>query len=305
MTKILIKIEKSLIIILLVITISSCSNNEKNNENYFCYRENGNTIMMLNSYDRAQNMSFIIHTNDDYIFVIDGGFSGDAPQLLKEIKKYGNVVNGWFITHYHSDHSHALANILQTQNNDIKIENIFCNFPNITDVALYEPNGIYEYEYSSNILNSAQCIKVNNDECYIFGEHKIKILRTYNQNIHNEFGNNSSTVYLFDIDNCKICFLGDLGFEGGQELLDLYSNEDIMCDMVQVAHHGQYNVPDDVYNLLKPKIALWPTPTWLWNNDGGNGINSGDYTTYHTRELMEKLNTHNIVLHYTTKIVDF
>ena len=41
---------------------------------------------MLNSYNRSQNMAFIIHTNDDYIFVIDGGFSEDAPQLIKEIK---------------------------------------------------------------------------------------------------------------------------------------------------------------------------------------------------------------------------
>ncbi len=243
MTKILIGIEKILIIILLFITISSCSNDVKNNENYFCYRENGNTLVMLNSFNGTQNMSFVIHTNDDYIFVIDGGFSEDAPRLIKEIKKYGNVVNGWFITHYHSDHSHALANIIQNQNVEIKIENVFCNFPTKKDVLLYEPKGIYEYEYSMNILDSSQYTKVNGGECYIFGEHKISILRTYNKNIHNDFGNNSSTVYLFDINNCKVCFLGDLGFEGSQELLDLYLDEDIICDMVQVAHHGSIMFP--------------------------------------------------------------
>ncbi|MDO5309007.1 MAG: hypothetical protein Q4G03_05885, partial [Planctomycetia bacterium] len=37
------------------------------------------------------------------------------------------------------------------------------------------------------------------------------------------------------------------------------------------------------YELVKPKVTLWPTPDWLWRNDVGRGDGSGPFKTCDTR----------------------
>ena len=39
----------------------------------------------------------------------------------------------------------------------------------------------------------------------------------------------------------------------------------------------------------KPKICLWPTPEWIWNNDNGEGENTGPWKTFETRKWIEDL----------------
>ncbi len=41
-----------------------------------------------------------------------------------------------------------------------------------------------------------------------------------------------------------------------------------------MAHHGQAGATKQLYEAIAPKICLWPTPEWLWNNDAGNGKNT-------------------------------
>lgn len=61
------------------------------------------------------------------------------------------------------------------------------------------------------------------------------------------------------------------------------------CDIVQAAHHGQNGVDFEFYKELYPRIALFPTPKWLWNNDAGCGPNSGGWDTKETRDWMARL----------------
>ena len=62
----------------------------------------------------------------------------------------------------------------------------------------------------------------------------------------------------------KFLFLGDLGVEGGEELLSLNKEAIKNMDYVQMAHHGQAGVNEDVYQVIDPKYCLWPTTDWLW-----------------------------------------
>lgn len=41
-----------------------------------------------------------------------------------------------------------------------------------------------------------------------------------------------------------------------------------------MSHHGQQGATKELYECINPKICLWPTTDWLWNNDDGNGIDS-------------------------------
>ena len=56
-----------------------------------------------------------------------------------------------------------------------------------------------------------------------------------------------------------------------------------------MAHHGQWGVNFNMYKLIMPKICLWPTPDWLWNNDNGEGYGTGPWRTLETRGWMEQL----------------
>ena len=56
-----------------------------------------------------------------------------------------------------------------------------------------------------------------------------------------------------------------------------------------MSHHGQAGATKELYEAVKPTICLWPTQEWAWNNDNGNGENSGPWKTLETRNWMEEL----------------
>ena len=45
----------------------------------------------------------------------------------------------------------------------------------------------------------------------------------------------------------------------------------------------------EVYKILSPQICLWGAPGWLWNNDSGSGVDSGNWKTIETRKWMAQL----------------
>ena len=89
----------------------------------------------------------------------------------------------------------------------------------------------------------------------------------------------------------RLLFLGDLGVEGGNRLLNEYRNNpgELRADIVQMAHHGQSGVDRNVYEAVRPTICLWCAPAWLWNNDNGGGVNSGNWKTLEVRNWMRQL----------------
>ena len=101
--------------------------------------------------------------------------------------------------------------------------------------------------------------------------------------------NNSSVAYMLNINGKKALFLGDMGEEAGRQLIADNSAETLKCDIVQMAHHGQYGVSLEVYQILQPEICLWSCPEWLWNNDNGGGVDSGSWLTIETRRWMAQL----------------
>ena len=57
-----------------------------------------------------------------------------------------------------------------------------------------------------------------------------------------------------------------------------------------MAHHGQNGATLELYKKIDPSYALWPTPDWLWDNNIGDGFDTGPYKTIETRNWMKSLN---------------
>jgi hypothetical protein len=71
-----------------------------------------------------------------------------------------------------------------------------------------------------------------------------------------------------------------------------------------MAHHGQFGVSREFYEYIKPRRCIWPSPQWLWDNDAGDGFDTGPWATVRTREWMDELGvkTHIIEKDGTQKI---
>lgn len=243
-------------------------------------------IYQLSNQSYSQMMSYIIECEGTTV-VIDGGTSEDKDNLIQEVKNISkdNKVEAWFITHYHKDHTGALASYLMSGTNDIEIESVYYNFPKLSWIEKNEINRYQDAEIIINALKSySNKITVKQDMNIDINDIHVQVLRTYNSQITENAGNNSSSVFKFDVYGNSILFLGDLGVEGGEELIQLNKKAIMGIDYVQMAHHGQSGVNEDVYQIINPKYCLWPTTDWLWKNEDHY------YKTDETKAWMKRLN---------------
>ena len=251
--------------------------------------------------ENINSAGYVIRTRNNKLIIVDGGKNTDSDLILSYINKYGNgKVDYWFITHAHDDHVGALLEILKNENNNITIENL-CYHLNTAE--WYEANDSRGKETelamikelnNSKIKNRIDCtanqfIEIGNVEC--------KILRIANPEItHSDNGNESSMVFKLTAKDVKksILFLGDSYVYTSKELLE-NCKDDLPSYAVQMAHHGQYGVTKEVYDVIKPTICFFNCPKWLWNNDNGGGYNSGKWQTVEVRSWLEEMNTTNFV----------
>ena len=255
------------------------------------------TLEQLKNSGHSQMMGYIIKTDNDKIIVIDGGTSDDTENLLQKINEYTGKVDYWFITHPHQDHATAFIEIVNNYNIDIgkvyvttEDEEWYNNYGDgRADECIRFLDTIKSEKISSKVeeVTLNEQIQIDNIKCEILG---IK-----NPEITKNAINNSSMVIKMETKKNSILFLGDTGVESGNKLLD-NQKEKLKVNILQMAHHGQQGVSKEIYEYIKPKICLWPTPYWLWINDSGNGEDSGPWKTKETRKWIEELNVNKNII---------
>jgi beta-lactamase superfamily II metal-dependent hydrolase len=249
------------------------------------------TLWQLPNQTPTQMMSYVIRSHNGKVVVIDGGNAGDAPYLADFLKGLGNQVDAWIITHPHSDHFDALCEILKRPGS-LEINAIYASMPDkawIHEVA----SDSEKTSFDRFIETLAQAERKVTDlalgqEMEIDGV-RIEVLGVKNPEIIRNPVNNSSLVLRVSDAAKSVLFLGDLGVEGGDKLLNSPMAKRLQSDYVQMAHHGQNGVNEAFYRRVDPTYCLWPAPEWLWENDNGGGKNSGPWRTLEVRAWMEKL----------------
>lgn len=275
-------------------------------ENTFKIGLGGYKILQAPNMTKTQMMSYLITTPDNKLMVIDGGVSGDAEYLTEKIHQLGSVVSMWIITHMHYDHFEALVEILkQPDMNGITVEKLCYNFPPAQWVNQAEPrfagvNKVF-YELLPKFRHITQIVEegdVYNVDGIVIDV--MKIPNDYNDYDTAYTGgstvNDTSIVFRLTFPNGKTAlFLGDLGFRAGNRLAERYK-EKLKSDIVQMAHHGQNGVGENVYRWIHPKICMWTAPMWLYENNMWfydpkleNEFNSHHFKTVTVRRWMDKL----------------
>lgn len=253
--------------------------------------KNSIELCQLKDNGTSQMMGYIITTKNNNTIVIDGGTQDDTENFVDQIKNKTGKVNYWFITHPHKDHASTLIDIVK--NTDIEIDHIYVTLNDIEWYKENDPNRFEEINDFFDILKndkiSQKVEEVELNQNIMIDNIRCQILGIKNPEIVTNATNNSSMVIKMQVNNKNIIFLGDSGKESSEKLLKIQSNEKLRADIIQVAHHGQNGGTEELYKIINPTICLWPTPEWLWNNDSGNGEDSGPWKTKETRKWIESL----------------
>ena len=258
----------------------------------FPNRKNDFSLWQLEQYKGISQMGYIIRTDGKKIIMVDGGSEETTDLVVEYINQLGGKVDYWILTHTHHDHVGVLKEILEKKRN-IEINSIIHSKLDLELIGLHEPRSL---DYTRNFYERLDVSGINQ---YIpkLGEElnldlgvKMNILGVDNPNILVNLINNSSLVFKIESNSKSILFTGDLGVEGGNRILSRNS-ELLRSTHVQMAHHGQDGVSKEFYEMVSPKVALWPTPTWLWeNNLEARGFDSGPWKTLVVKNWMDELN---------------
>lgn len=250
------------------------------------------TLWQLPSVVDDHGNSYVIRTANDSIIVIDGGKVAETAYLRGFVGALGNKISAWIFTHPHFDHVGAAREILADRQG-MRIGHIYHS--RFTDSMLVPRQGVEKPRQATlwnATVDSLPDIPVTDlhagDELVIDGV-LFKILSEKNPEISRNLYNNSSMAMRVEDDSKSVVFLGDLGVEGGDKLLASEYRPYLDCDYLQMAHHGQNGCTEEFYKSIKFRACLWPTATWVWNNDVGGGFNTGPYTTVQTRRWMDEI----------------
>ena len=229
--------------------------------------------------DSFQNgMCYIFRLSDGRFIIYDGGFATnnyDATKIANTLKeqavdKNNIVIAAWIMTHAHADHNGAFRSFIKTftpNNNSsvFTIQNVIRNTPTIPDAtgANHDnPQYIEDYEQQERYLKQNGCnlIKTHPGQEFFFADAKITFLYNLEMFIPKKFDyfNTSTSVSIFEIAGQKFAMLGDCSEDASAIIVKNYTGVDLVCDFLQVAHHGYQGGTTPLYKLFDPTYVLWP-----------------------------------------------
>lgn len=251
---------------------------------------NKTTLTQLSPQGKSQMMGYLIKTNNGKIVLIDGGIGEDTQNLIKTIKNNGEKVDYWFLTHAHNDHTEAFTKVVEET--DIQIDNIYVS---LNDYKWYEENEPSRKEFTKKLIEVLSNQEIKNkvkepqlNENIQIDNLNVEILGIKNPEITDNPGNEQSMILKINTGKNTLLILGDIGEKGSKKLIDNQKDK-LKSDIVQMSHHGQAGATEELYKIVEPKICMWPTPDWLWDNNSGEGIGTGPWKTLETRSWIEKL----------------
>ena len=257
----------------------------------------GGRVYALSSRIDSISLSTVFVSPEGKILVVDGGNlarGGDGKFLGDFLHKLGGHVDYWFITHAHGDHYGALVTMAERPDfYGVTIGELIYNFPDCEWMLQREPDSRpYLTNFCDNVLG--KCLKdVKRGDCspgrvVQFGSWSFEILNTPFLCDGNTI-NNASVMISVKAGGKTWLETGDMGVEGGRDAMKKLGSR-LKHDIVFLAHHGQNGVDKAFYAAVAPEAAIWPTPSWLWDNRVTNGTpGSGPWRTNYTKCWMQEL----------------
>lgn len=254
----------------------------------------GGRVWCFSNRGHSQMESHVFVSPEGKVLVIDGGFYDDAAFLRQFLLSIGGKVDYWFITHAHEDHYGALVKMYENGPVEgLEIGELLFSFPERAWMEKYERECIPHLARLFDKFLPKLDSKTTRGDCSVgrkvtFGSWSFEILNDFLLCPNNPI-NNSSICLTVNAGGKRWLVTGDLGVQGGKRVAAALG-ERLRHDIVFLAHHGQNGVEKDFYAEVKPDMAVWPTPDWLWENRAWKQTpGSGPWKTNYTKCWMQEL----------------
>ncbi len=268
-----------------------------------------NAIYMLKGGDGVyvQDLlnSFILTSKSGMVVVIDGGHRSHTPHFLEKLKEITGCetphIDAWILTHPHEDHIDLFCEIMENHERAVTVDKIYYHMIGKKDgIDKTEgAKGWNTYDRFFSLLPKFQektvCPKLG--DTFSVGEMQFEVLHVSGEELIVYDWNNNSLSFKLTFAGKTAIFPGDCGVEAGRLLVKRWG-EKLRADICQMSHHGQCGCDRSFYEAVAPKICLWNTPDWLWNNDLGKGYNTHWFKTIEVRNWMDEIGA---TAHYVIK----
>ena len=221
---------------------------------------------------RQNGMSYLYQLSDGRFIVVDGGYVDDANQLYNTMRALSGdreiIIAAWFLSHAHNDHVAAFVTFWGSQYaSNVILEKVIYNFPADTTFADHIVDGVASKTWRDRTLttieslpSSVERIKAHPGQIYTLGDSTITMLYTAELMAPDELWNfnDTSLIFKLELSGVEVLQLADCAKASGEVLTAAYTNG-ILCDVLQVAHHGYYNncVDEELYQAANPDYAIW------------------------------------------------
>lgn len=258
----------------------------------------GFTLWQLPSQADDHGNSYVIRTPHGRVVAVDGGKVAEADYLRGFLAALGNEVDAWIVTHPHFDHVGAMDKLLRDRQG-LRVHRVYESrfTPEMIDAEAGVAARVRDYYALLDDAADIETIECRAGDEFAIDGVRFRILSQIDPSITVNVYNNSSMAFRVWDDDKSVVFLGDLGIEGGDKLLASPFRKDLDCDYLQLSHHGQNGCSERFYKSIRFRACLWPTATWLYDNDKGEGFDTGPWKSVETRRWMEEI---GIAEHYVS-----
>ncbi|MBQ8575000.1 MAG: hypothetical protein IJ447_03010 [Clostridia bacterium] len=216
-------------------------------------------------------MCLLIECPDHSFFVVDSGHymqfndNDRIYNFMRERTPEGQkvVVNGWLLSHAHSDHISKFMDFLRYNCHDCIIEGIYSNlipddyhgYKNWTREEVLLSKKLFKMLEETKIptykIHTGQRFYIRNLMFDVLGTHE-----DIYPNLITDY-NDSSCMVMLTAENSRIFIPGDASALSSIELEKRYG-EALKCDVVQVSHHGHNGLSKTAYEYLNAEVAVFP-----------------------------------------------
>lgn len=272
---------------------------QKEDEDYKKVTSPSLTVMSLD-YGRmvsgaAYGMSYVFTLSDGSYIIYDGGLWGDADHLIEFLENNNKRIDGkvtvaaWIITHSHYDHYQCLKTVLSEFSDKINVEKFIFNeankeyFENEKEFDDFLTSVIYEL--ARDKFPNVKYVRLHTGQRLHVRDCVIEALFTHEDLYPSLIKglNSTSLVTKVYLGGQTLIFLADEEGDSDKILPRMYT-EAWKSDFVQVTHHGYGGGTDELYDLISPKYAMWPTAQYFFNL-----VKEGKWQKAHSIYLLESI----------------
>lgn len=258
-------------------------------------------------------MGYIVRLEDGRFLIFDGGDdNSDCRTDIYDFLKANApdpeniVIAAWYISHAHADHYGAFEGFARSYAKDetIHLESVLYNACDTSEQLANASSGSPDIDAAlKRYYPDVPVIKPMTGQKLTFSGTTIEIAYTMSdflpnvitkesdwesKGIYNGDYNVQTMVCIIDIDSTadrkdRLFLMGDTTAVACDEMSTRYGGY-LKCDMVQVSHHGlgqpagknyprRNNSTVEIYTLVDPDIALWPTSVAKMEERGALPVN--------------------------------